>query len=97
MHELDKRLLKVMKGEIPKAQTLIDQTIQEYEHVFLDFSFLPLYRVLENYNSFLDRLIDIARKELGDGENSEVERLQGIKEDVEVCLKALIDNGSWKE
>ena len=34
MHELDKRLLKVMKGEIPDAQTLIDQTIQEYEHVF---------------------------------------------------------------
>ena len=97
MHELDKRLLKVMKGEIPCAQTLIDQTIQEYEHVFLDFSFLPLYRVLENYNSFLDRLIDIARKELGDGENSEVERLQGIKEDVEVCLKTLIDNGSWNE
>lgn len=64
---------------------------------FLDFSFLPLYRVLKNYNSFLDRLIDIARKELGDGENSEVERLQDIKEDVEVCLKALIDNGSWSE
>ena len=97
MHELDKRLLKVMKGEIPNAQTLIDQTIQEYEHVFLDFSFLPLYRVLENYNSFLDRLIDIARKELGDGENSEVERLLGIKDDVEVCLKALVDNGSWNE
>lgn len=39
----------------------------------------------------------MARKELGDGENSEVERLQGIKDDVEVCLKALVDNGSWSE
>ncbi len=64
---------------------------------FEEFKFMRLYQVLQEYQLYLQAQIDVARKELGDSEDSEVKRLQGIKDDVEICLKALVDNGSWNE
>ena len=54
------------------------------------FTFIHLYEVLEKYQKHVSNL---KKEEEAKGLN--VDRLKDIKEDIRVCLLALIENGRW--
>ena len=54
------------------------------------FTFIPLYEVLEKYQKHVSNLI---KEE--EAKNLNVDRLKDIKEDIRICLFALIENGRW--
>ena len=64
-----------------------DNTIK---YAFDDFTFIPLYEVLEKYQKHVSNLI---KKE--EAKNLNVDRLKDIKEDIRICLFALIENERW--
>lgn len=57
---------------------------------FDDFTFMHLYEVLEKYQKHVNNLI---KEE--EAKDLNVDRLKDIKEDIRVCLLALIENGKW--
>ena len=57
---------------------------------FDDFTFIHLYEVLEKYQKHVSNLIKEA-----EAKDLNVDRLKDIKEDIRVCLLALIENGRW--
>lgn len=57
---------------------------------FDEFTFMHLTEVLENYQAHVNNLI---KKE--EAKDLNVDRLKDIKEDIRVCLLALIENGRW--
>ena len=60
------------------------------KRAFDEFTFIPLTEVLENYQAHVNNLI---KKE--EAKDLNVDRLKDIKEDIRVCLLALIENGRW--
>lgn len=60
------------------------------KHAFDEFTFMHLTEVLENYQAHVNNLI---RAE--EAKNLNVDRLKDIKEDIRICLFALIENGRW--
>ena len=60
------------------------------KRAFDEFTFMHLTEVLENYQAHVNNLI---KKE--EAKNLNVDRLKDIKEDIRVCLLALIENGRW--
>lgn len=60
------------------------------KHALNEFTFIPLYEVLEKYQIHVSNLI---RAE--EAKNLNVDRLKDIKEDIRICLFALIENGRW--
>ena len=54
------------------------------------FTFIPLYEVLEKYQKHVSNLI---KEE--EAKDLNVDRLKDIKEDIRICLLALIENGRW--
>lgn len=60
------------------------------KHAFDEFTFMHLTEVLENYQAHVNNLI---KKE--EAKDLNVDRLKDIKEDIRVCLLALIENGRW--
>ena len=54
------------------------------------FTFIHLYEVLEKYPKHVSNLIKEEK-----AKNLNVDRLKDIKEDIRVCLLALIENGRW--
>ena len=57
---------------------------------FDDFTILHLYEVLEKYQKHVNNLIKEEK-----AKDLNVDRLKDIKEDIRVCLLALIENGRW--
>ena len=57
---------------------------------FDDFTFIPLYEVLEKYQKHVSNLI---KEE--EAKDLNVDRLKDIKEDIRICLLALTENGRW--
>lgn len=67
--------------------TVKDDTVK---HAFDVFTFIPLYEVLKEYQIHVSNLI---KEE--EAKDLNVDRLKDIKEDIRICLFALIENGRW--
>ena len=103
--ELIKKYKKTIENNKPLVASETKDIRRLYSILRVQCKEIGLVNLLAGFSLYLDAEVDFYdmqaseenREPLKSVFRNEFEKLSSMKSDVEVCLKALVDNGSWNK